>query len=151
MKKIIVIAFIIVLAVAAIVYLNRTTTSDKTSDQTSQYTTGKFESISANFEIYTFTTKRIFTDAKYHNQSENVYIEALDPSKIIVRSPNITWSDFFATLPMKLTKDCLTTGTGQVFCTGEPGTLKFFINGAGDPNALEKEINEGDLLKVIFE
>jgi hypothetical protein len=52
---------------------------------------------------------------------------------------------------MKLTKDCLTTGTGQVFCTGESGTLKFFINGAGDPNALEKEINEGDLLKVIFE
>jgi hypothetical protein len=36
-----------------------------------------------------------------------------------VRKAGVIWSDFFKTLPMELTKDCLITGTKQTFCIGE--------------------------------
>lgn len=103
-------------------------------------------SFEASFEIYTNGTKRIFTDSKYHNKSAYVYLEAADPSIIHVRRAKITWGDFFETLPMKLTKDCLTTGTGQSFCGGNGGTLGFFINDSHEPEALDMEIKPGDRL-----
>jgi hypothetical protein len=105
----------------------------------------------ASFEIYTLGTKRIFTDTKYHNLSGEVYISPPDPSIINVKKEDITWADFFATLPMKLEKDCLTTGTGQTFCTNNTRELKFFINEKEDPDALDKEISMNDNFKVVYE
>lgn len=104
----------------------------------------------ASFEIYTNGTKRIFSDSKYHDLSPTVYIQNPNPSTVYVRSSGITWDDFFKTLPMKLTSECLTTGTGQFFCTGENGKLQFFINDTEDPDALEKVINPNDILLVIY-
>jgi len=106
--------------------------------------------ISARFTIFTHGTKRIFTDSRYHNLSPDVYIAPDDPESVHVRSRGITWADFFTTLPMQLTKDCLVTGTKQTFCTGSGGTLRFFINGNEDENALEREIREGDMLLVEY-
>jgi hypothetical protein len=107
--------------------------------------------ITASFEIYTLGTKRIFTDPKYHNQSSDVYIESSNPSLIKVKKAATTWGDFFATLPMKLSPECLTTGTGQVFCTNESRTLKFFVNDIEEPQALNQEILEGQKLIVRYE
>lgn len=107
--------------------------------------------LTASFEIITNGTRRIFSDPKYHNLSEDVYITAEDPNTIVVTRSGITWSDFFATLPMKLDKTCLTTGTGQVFCTGESGELKFYINDVEDPDTLDKVIADSDNLKVIYD
>lgn len=107
--------------------------------------------IVASLEIYTLGTKRIFTDPKYHNLSDEVYISAEAPSQVHVKKTGMSWADFFATLPMKLTKDCLTTGTKQVFCTNNAYKLKFFINGQENPDALDKEIKENDFLKVIYD
>lgn len=104
----------------------------------------------ANFEIYTNGTKRIFTDPKYHNQSPDVYLTSEDPSIIHVKKPGITWNHFFKTLPFSITKDCLITGTKQTFCTTEIQKLKFFINQTETPNALDLEIKEGDLLKIVY-
>jgi hypothetical protein len=108
-------------------------------------------SFTASFEIYTNGTKRIFTDTKYHNLSTNVYISSPNPGTVYVKGGKVTWTDFFSTLPMKLAKDCLTTGTGQVFCTNETKSLKFFINGSEDPDALDREINSNDNLIVKYE
>lgn len=105
----------------------------------------------ATFEIYTNGTKRVFTDKKYHNLSQDVYIAQENPGVIYVKKEGVTWGDFFKTLPMKLTKGCLTTGTGQIFCTNDSYTLRFFINETEDPNALEKAIAPKDFLKVVFE
>ena len=58
----------------------------------------------ASFEIYTNGTKRIFTDVKYHNQSQNVFIQNSDPSTIYVKTAGTTWADFFETLPFSLSK-----------------------------------------------
>ncbi len=106
--------------------------------------------LEASFDIYTNGTKRIFTDPKYHNLSPDVFIEVDNPDLVRVKKTGITWNDFFKTLPMKLTKECLITGTKQSFCTGESRTLRFYINEIEDPNALDKQIKEGDKLLVKY-
>lgn len=105
---------------------------------------------SASFEIYTNGTRRIFTADMYHNQSEDVYIENENPNVIQIKKSGTTWDDFFKTLPFSLTSDCLTTGTGQIFCTNENENLKFFINGVESPDALDRKINPNDNLEVIY-
>lgn len=111
----------------------------------------EFEPYTASFEIYTNGTKRIFTQAMYHNQSEDVFIESSDPSIIKVNKENVTWSDFFETLPFSLTKECLVTGTKQTFCSNETGQLRFMLNGIEIKDALDIVIQPDDELIVRYE
>lgn len=104
----------------------------------------------ASFAIFTNGTFRIFTAAMYHNLSEDVFIRAENPNIIQVKKEGVTWDDFFKTLPFKLAKDCLTTGTGQTFCSNGSGELKFFRNGIPDPGALDRIIAAGDQLLVSY-
>lgn len=104
----------------------------------------------ATFAIFTNGTLRIFTDERYHNKSENVYIEVSNPYIIHVKKPGITWGDFFATLPMKVTSTCLTTGTGQEFCNKETHSLKFYINNTEVSAALSREIQSQDKLLISY-
>lgn len=106
---------------------------------------------SARFEIYTKGTKRIFTDAMYHNLSEDVYIAKDDPSVVYVEKSGVTWGEFFNTLPLSLGEECLVTGTGQRFCDGEGGQLMFYLNNEIVSGVLSREIREGDELVVRFE
>lgn len=104
----------------------------------------------ATFEIYTLGTKRTFDDTKYHNLNDNVYISPLDPQYVHLKKTSITWQNFFDTLPMKLTKECLTTGTGQVFCTNQTRKLIFTLNNLEDKDALDKEITPGAKLLIEY-
>ena len=104
----------------------------------------------AEFSIYTHGTIRVFTSSMYHNLSADVFITADNPSLIQVKKAKTTWQYFFETLPFKLDKDCLVTGTGQTFCTGEEGELSFTLNGANDPDVLGKVIQPGGELVVSF-
>lgn len=106
----------------------------------------------ASFLIFTNGTKRIFTDSKYHNKSEDVFITSENPSIINIRKEYITWGDFFKSLPspMKVEKTCLHTGTGQTFCNDHSNSLKFYLNGKLEENILEKQINSGDKLLISF-
>ena len=104
----------------------------------------------ASFTIFTNGTLRIFTDSRYHNLSPDVYIESPNPNIVHIKKAGITWDDFFKTLPMKLEDDCLTTGTGQVFCTNETSALKFYLNEQLDAAALSRVINPGDKLLVSY-
>lgn len=106
--------------------------------------------IKASFAIFTNGTFRIFTASMYHNLSEDAYIESSNPNTVHVKKTGLTWNDFFSTLPFKLTSKCLTTGTKETFCTGNGGSLKFYINGEQNNNALGMEINEDDKLLVTF-
>lgn len=105
---------------------------------------------SASFAIFTNGTFRIFTAPMYHNLSNDVYIQADNPNIVYVKKNNITWNDFFKTLPFKLTKECLITGTKQTFCTDINGRLRFYVNGSEDVNALDKYIEKGDKLLVTY-
>lgn len=106
--------------------------------------------ISATFTIITDDITRSFKAAKYHNQSQDVFITAADPTIVHVKKGRITWADFFATLPMKLTKECLITGDGETFCDGKQGTLRFYLNNVEEKNLLDKEIHDGDVILINF-
>lgn len=86
----------------------------------------------------------------YHNLSTDVFIDSFNPNIVQVKKEGITWEAFFKTLPFKLGKDCLITGTKQAFCTNNTHTLKFYINAKLDPEALEKQLNDGDQLLISY-
>ena len=104
----------------------------------------------AHFAIFTNGTFRIFTSSMYHNLDENIYISSKNPNTVQVKKENLTWQYFFNTLPIKLNTQCLTTGTGQEFCTKDKNVLRFFLNGNEDPEALSKIIQEDSTLLVTF-
>lgn len=118
--------------------------SDSNSNQNSP------ANFTATFEIYTLGTKRIFTQAMYHRQSEDVFLTNDDPSIVHVQKPNTTWTQFFDTLPFSLNKDCLVTGTGQKFCSNENAKLHFYLNGVESPDALDQIIKPDDHLKIEY-
>ena len=108
--------------------------------------------LKASFTIITGNIIRSFKAEKYHNQSSDVYIQSDDPTTIHVKKAGVTYDDFFKTLPMKLTSDCLVAGDGETLCSGSSGTLKFYLNDTETPDLLEKQIKEGDkaLIKFIY-
>ena len=161
MKALIVLLITVIIAVTGgFVLLNRSQNRQETTQTPVNTSTpipdekaipaGRQVDIKASFKIVTNGTTRIFTDSKYHNKSKDVYIQLPDPGIVYVKKKGITWDDFFKTLPMKLTKDCLTTGTGQTFCTGESGTLRFFLNAIEDKDLLDREIKDGDKILIEF-
>ncbi len=121
-----------------------------TSTETAKSSATPMTDIQASFAIFTNGTFRVFTATMYHNLSQDAYIKSSNPNIVHVKKAGTTWKDFFSTLPFKLTSECLTTGTKETFCTGEPGTLKFYINGEQNNNALDQEIKQGDKLLVTF-
>lgn len=158
MKKPIIIIGIIIVVTSSIFFLNQTKPEEK-KNATSQFSVSTAPSLiqadkevdyTAGFAIFTNGTFRIFTAPMYHNQSEDVFIESSNPNIVRVKKADITWDDFFKTLPFKLAKDCLTTGTGQTFCTNSNGKLSFYLNNIEDSSVLEKQINKGDRLLVTY-
>lgn len=106
--------------------------------------------IQATFQIVTGNITRNFSNPKYHLQSPDVFIQKEDPAIVHVKKTGITWSEFFSTLPMKLTKDCLTTGDGETICSDKNRTLKFYLNGNEEPDLLDKEIKNGDKILIKY-
>lgn len=115
-----------------------------------QVSTVPITNIKASFAIFTNDTFRVFTASMYHNLSEDVYIESNNPNIVHIKKTGTTWDDFFKTLPFSLTKNCLTTGTKEVFCTNQSKTLNFYINGVQDNNLLDREIKDGDKALISF-
>lgn len=133
--------------------INHNPTVDLSSSPQSSNGEEVAKQVTANFEIYTNGTKRVFTDARYHHQSEDVYIDSSNTNVVIVNpyaEKQPTWGDFFDTLPMTLTNDCLITGTGQEFCTNETHQLSFVLDGENTPDALDSLINRGAFLRVEY-
>ncbi len=108
--------------------------------------------IRAAFMIFTNGTIRIFTDPKYHSRSADVFITPETPNVLLVKKAGITWQQFFDTLPapMKVSQDCLMTGTGQSFCNGSAGTLRFYLNGTKVDDLLTREIKSADKALISY-
>ena len=146
----VIVIFIIILAISAFTILNRSSSLQTASPTPIPQASDEKVNIKASFTIITGNITRSFKAEKYHNQSADVYIESSDPTVVYVTKKGITWDDFFKTLPMKLTKECLTTGDKETFCDGRGGTLKFFLNDVETPDLLNKEIIEGDKTLIKF-
>lgn len=106
--------------------------------------------ITARFEIITNGVNRDFSKSMYHNLSPVAYIDGSSTNEVVVEGNGVTWQEFFDTLPFKIDKTCLTTGTGEKYCTGNEGVLEFFLNGEKSHDALDKVISQGDKLGVRF-
>lgn len=104
----------------------------------------------AGFTLIINGVKRDFSDPKYHNLSEDVYISADNPRVVRVKKRGSTWADFFSTLPMELSDECILTGTGQQFCTNTKSKLKFYVNGRKVNNFLERPILDTDQTLIIY-
>lgn len=153
MKKI-VLAVVTVVVVLLLIIFNPFSTNKQSNPEIafSPHPSPPREQITkrASFAIFTNGTFRIFTDPKYHHLSSDVYLRPEEPNVIYVKKLGVTWDDFFKTLPMSLTPDCLTTGTGQTFCSSSTQQLKFYLNGQPDQAALEKVIEDSDSLLVSY-
>lgn len=148
MKVWVISAIAIIILIFAFAFLNKPQTP-KVSAPTPA-STPEVINITASFTIITGSITRSFKAEKYHNKSPDVYIENPDPTIVNVKKAGITWDDFFKTLPMKLTKECLITGDGETFCSGQNGNLQFFLNDIEDKNLLDKEIKQNDQILVKF-
>lgn len=150
MKKIIFAVIIILLSFLGFILFNKPQTP-QTSVLTPTPPPQKQEiDTKASFTIITGNITRSFKAEKYHNKSPDVYIESLNPTIVHVKKSGITWDDFFKTLPMTLTKDCLITGDGETLCNGKGGTLKFYLNDIETPDFLDEEIKDGDKVLIKF-
>jgi len=142
----------IVLLLIKIPDINQTQPAKTSAPQTPSPTleVAKTVDYKARFAIYTNGTKRVFTNSMYHNLSKNVYIEASNPSVVHVKKDGTTWMDFFMTLPFKLDKNCLTTGTKETFCSTPNATLKFYLNGEKNDKLLFTPIKNGDVALISY-
>src|SRR3990172_5189536 len=104
----------------------------------------------ATFTIITGDITRSFSAPMYHNLSPDASIDSTNPMAVHVKRKGVTWNDFFETLPLTLTNDCLTTGTNETFCTGQNGTLRFFLNDLENQNLLNEEIRPDDRALIRF-
>lgn len=149
------IAFIILISISLIggfYFVNSSNIKQKSNDQLQKPTTSsKNIDYKASFAIYTNGTFRIFTAPMYHNLSEDVFIEASNPNIVNIKRLNITWRDFFETLPLKLDENCLTTGTKQTFCSNDDFVLQFYLNEERNQSALDQVIKPEDKLLVTYE
>lgn len=151
------VAIIVVLALAgAGLYLGF---SPKSAEQTSQSSKTVVPAVTptpvdehAAFAIFTNGIRRDFRDKKYHERNRDVLIRNDNPETVHKHKSGITWGNFFDSLPkpMKVAKDCLTTGTGQEFCNTEKAKLKFYLNGKFVDDILSMEIKDGDRLLISF-
>jgi len=142
----------IVLLLIKIPDINQTQPAKTPVSQTPSPTLEPSKSVDykARFAIYTNGLKRIFTAPMYHNLSKDVYIEASDPSIVHIKKDGVTWMNFFMTLPFKLDKNCLTTGTKETFCTTPNATLKFYLNGVKNDKLLFTPIKNGDVALISY-
>jgi len=142
----------IVLLVIKVASMNQTRPTKISVSQTPSPTMDAPKNVNyeAKFAIYTNGVKRVFTNPMYHNLSKNVYLEASDPSIVHVKTDGTTWMNFFMTLPFKLGKDCITTGTNETFCMTKNATLKFYLNGVRNDNLLMEKIKDGDLALISY-
>jgi len=149
-KKIIFL-IVISLVIFAFVFFNKSQTQKTSVSSPSPTPQMREVNIKASFTIVTGTITRSFNAEKYHNQSPDVYVENPDPTIVHVTKNGITWDDFFKTLPMKLTKDCLITGDGETLCNGKNDALKFYLNDIQTSDLLDKEIRDGDKALIQYQ
>ncbi|MBI4080215.1 MAG: hypothetical protein HY430_00400, partial [Candidatus Levybacteria bacterium] len=131
---------------------NTNNTADETTSEQNNTSSPVPQTVNrqASFAIFTNGTFRVFTASMYHNLSEDVFIQSDNPNLVHVKKVGTTWGDFFRTLPFELTRNCLTTGTKETFCSKGENSLVFYLNGVRVDDVLDREIQANDQLLISY-
>lgn len=143
---------ITIVSVYLVLFADRDAANRNTDQLNSESTTKSAEFIpySASFLIVTNGVSNDFSSPRFHNLSPEVYITAENPSVVNVLSAEVTWNDFFSSLPIGLSDKCLTSGSGQSYCDGNEGSLRFFLNGSEKDKVLDSNIQPNDQLLITY-
>ena len=67
-----------------------------------------------------------------------------------LHAPNITFAEFLGSLGYVLTRDCLTTATGDTYCTDEDNTLVLYVNNQLLDSAAHTIYQPADLDRILL-
>lgn len=89
--------------------------------------------VHGDFKMYLNDERIRFTDKKYQSSTEHSHHVSLHfhdgNDEVIHRhADNVTLVEFFASIGMKLTNECLTLDTGKNYCTNATNTLMLIVN-----------------------
>ena len=90
--------------------------------------------VHGDFRLYIGDERIRFTDEKYQSSTAHTHHASLHfhdgNDEVIHRhADNVTFSEFFASIGLTITNDCLTLDTGVKHCTDTDNKLILFVNG----------------------
>lgn len=103
----------------------------------------------ASLSIYINNIQVPTSSREFLNRSIDVYLTQ-EISIIHIANPEVSWDDFFKTLPVTVSKNCFVTQSSVSYCSGDNGVLKFYLNGEKKDNLLSLKIKDGDRSLVTF-
>lgn len=91
-------------------------------------------------------------DGNEVNEDKHPYLHLHDGNGAIVHKHSLgyTLADFFASLGITLTDECLTLDTGEAFCENEAESLRFVVNGEARDDIAGYEFTDLDRMLISF-
>ena len=108
----------------------------------------------ADFALYIRGERFDFSDERFFSTtdeelSENVHLH--EPFLVVhVHREGTTWREFFHSLGLELTDQCLTTPEGDTYCTSETERLSFIVNGVRVDGLAFQDITDIDRALISF-
>ncbi|HLC79901.1 MAG TPA: hypothetical protein VJG83_05790 [archaeon] len=99
-------------------------------------------------ELFDFN-KVQYMSSPYRPLSENVHMHDFNPNVIHFHDKKATLGDFFTSIGMVLSKDCIDTGS-DTFCSGENGTLQMYVNGVRSEQFQEHKPKDLDKILILY-
>lgn len=109
----------------------------------------------ADLAVYIDNRSLDFTLSRYQSTEEKplnpaVHMHDGNGEVVHIHKEKIVLGDFFASIGMKLDKNCLKLDTGQNYCNNNKKTLKLLVNGVANDKFANYEINDLDRILVSF-
>lgn len=89
-------------------------------------------------------------DGKYHNLSEKAFLTNQNPGVVFIKKTDVTWGDFFKSLNIGLTQDCVFQGSREQLCEDELNSIKYFVNGQRIYSPFSRVISDSDRMLVSY-
>jgi hypothetical protein len=111
--------------------------------------------VHADFLMYINNERIRFTDQKYQSTPEHAHHASLHfhdgNDEVIHRhADGVTLADFFQSIGMTITNECLTLDTGSTYCTNERETLLLMVNGEPMRDIERYIIGEEDQILLYY-
>lgn len=111
--------------------------------------------VHGDFQMYIGDNRIRFTDEKYQSSTAHTHHASLHfhdgNDEVIHRhANNVTFSEFFDSIGMTLTNDCLTMDTGVKHCTVDNNKLLLLVNGKPVPDIRSYIFAEEDRILLYY-